>query len=197
MNNFNHIRPNNSTSYPNRERIFEKSPYGPGQQNQNQKNEKKRSLHGYESQKEAQTYQRTHLTHSDRNGDEYSELSGRHWQKQEQELNQKDCIRTNETYQKTFPNHSDTRRKHEDTMQRGRRENSTSKQSNSRLISFNQQINQSAKNNNVQECKSILADISKAGLYPDAYSYTPIINIFVKRKDVKGAYAVFEEMIAK
>ncbi len=78
-----------------------------------------------------------------------------------------------------------------------KRESSTNQRSNPRLIPFNKQINEAARNNDSEECKRILKEIEKADLRPDAYSYTPIINIFVRKQDQKKAYAVFAEMKTK
>ncbi len=64
-----------------------------------------------------------------------------------------------------------------------KRKSSTNQRSDPRLIPFNKQINAAARNYDSEACKRILKKIEQAGLRPDAYSYNPIINLFVRKQD--------------
>lgn len=65
------------------------------------------------------------------------------------------------------------------------------------LLSLNEKIDATAQTGNVQKCRRLLQESAGYKLSSDAGSYLPILNIYIRNKDEKEAYAFFNEMTAK
>jgi len=63
-----------------------------------------------------------------------------------------------------------------------------------RLISYNKRITEAARKWDISSCNKILDEIHQARLYPNPFTFNPIINLYVKRRDEKKAFGVFEQM---
>ncbi|MBS0654786.1 MAG: hypothetical protein JSR46_03330 [Verrucomicrobia bacterium] len=66
--------------------------------------------------------------------------------------------------------------------------------SNPQLVQHNIRIKEAAKRGDVRKCWEILDELPRRNLHPDAFSFTPILNMYVRQLNEAGAYSVLEEM---